>query len=138
MSHPCYWELVHIFTKNSGLNNSSAYFPYAKGAQLYLQDMINLHEKMPQHEYEKFTRDGYFTIRRSNKFWSGIMSDMTTLMRSMKTSGGLTQGRGISDSVLAKWTLGSVFLYNVCEEVEKLCGIHSATVEYNRPAFRIH
>lgn len=112
--------------------HASGHFLYAIDAHLYLQDMAVLHEKIPQEELEKFTTGGYFTIRRTNKFWSGIMSDMTieqTLMRSMKTSGGLTKGRGITDNVLTRWTMSMVFLQNVFEQVENFCGVSSATTE---------
>jgi hypothetical protein len=44
-------------------------------------------------------------------------------------SGGLTRGRGISSSVLARWTTGMVYMLNICEEVERFCGIHCATSE---------
>lgn len=53
-------------------------------------------------------QDAWFTNRRSDKFWSGIWSDMTieqTLMRSLKISGGLSHGRGISDSTLSRWAV---------------------------------
>ena len=48
-----------------------------------------------------FVEYGYFTIRRTDKLWSGVWSDMTieqVLMRVMKASGGLTGGWGISES----------------------------------------
>lgn len=48
---------------------------------------------MTAEEYELFTRKGYFTIKRSDKFWRGTWSDMTigqSLMRTMKCLGGLT------------------------------------------------
>ncbi|KMQ84207.1 hypothetical protein RF55_18201 [Lasius niger] len=112
--------------------HASGHFFYAKSCHLYLQDMLSLEEKMDPLEYETFTKKGYFTIRRSDKFWSGIWSDMTieqTLMRTMKSIGGLTHGRGISNSVLTMWTLGMVFLHNVCDEIEKFCGISIETTE---------
>ena len=45
----------------------------------------------------------YFTIRRTERFWGGNFSDQTIeqgLMRLLKTSGGMTHGRGITDSSL--------------------------------------
>lgn len=127
------WQL-HLDTIQKMLPycHASGHFFYANSAQLYLQDMLRLEEKMTTDEYEKFTTKGYFTIRRSDKFWSGISSDMTieqTLMRTMKSFDGLTQGRGITDSVITLWTLGMVYLHNVCDEVEKFCGISLETVE---------
>lgn len=85
--------------------HAAGHLNYAKSAHLYYQDMITLHEKMDPEEYEKFTTKGYFTIRRSDKFWSRIWSDMTTeqvLMRAMKSYVGLTRGRGMSNSVLSR------------------------------------
>ncbi|GBP17709.1 hypothetical protein EVAR_102235_1 [Eumeta japonica] len=55
-----------------------------------LKDIIN-----DDYEFTQFT-EGFFTIRRTHKFWSGVWTDMTieqVLMRSMKTQGGLTHGR---------------------------------------------
>lgn len=72
------WEL-HLDTIQKMLPffHASGHFLYAKSAHLYLQDMRALSEKIPIEDYFKFARRGYFTIRRSEKFWSGIMSDMT-------------------------------------------------------------
>ncbi|CAH2989439.1 unnamed protein product [Chilo suppressalis] len=127
------WEL-HLDTIQKMLPffHASVHFLYAKSAHLYLQDMRALSEKIPIEDYVKFTRRGCFTIRRSEKFWSGIMSDMTieqTLMRSMKTTGGLTQGRGITDSTIASWTLGMVQLQNICEQIENFSGVSCSTTE---------
>lgn len=121
------WKL-HLDTIKKMLPyfHASGHFLYAKSAQLYLQDMENLKEKMTPREYHRFTTAGYFTIRRSEKFWSGIFSDMTieqTLIRLMKICGGLTHGRGYTDSVIALWILGMASMHNVCYEMEKFCGV---------------
>lgn len=111
---------------------ASGHFLYAKSCHLYLQDMLNLKERMTAEEYEQFTSKGYFTIRRSDKFWCGTWSDMTieqSLMRTMKCLGGLTHGRGVKESVLSKWTLGMAFLYNICDEVEKFCDVAFSSSE---------
>ena len=71
----------------------------------YLQEMLNLANIMAPNEYDMFTSRGFFTVRRSDKYWCGIWTDMTieqVLMRSLKTSGGLTCERGISLSTIAK------------------------------------
>ncbi|GBM43195.1 hypothetical protein AVEN_50113-1 [Araneus ventricosus] len=41
----------------------------------------------------------------------------------MKTFGGLTHGRGVSDSVLAMWTQGMTTLQHICDGFEKFCGV---------------
>lgn len=47
-------------------------------------------------------------IRRTDTFWAGISSDLAieqALMRSITTTGGLTRGRGMSESQRALWIL---------------------------------
>uniref|UniRef100_A0A1B6EQB8 Uncharacterized protein n=1 Tax=Cuerna arida TaxID=1464854 RepID=A0A1B6EQB8_9HEMI len=94
--------------------------------------MTTLKERMLPDEYEKFTSQGFFTIRRTDKFWSGTWTDMTieqSLMKLMKSRGGVTHGRGVSESVLAMWTLGMVATQNICEEVERFCNVSFTTSE---------
>lgn len=70
-------------------------------------------------EYNKFCELGCFTVRRFNKFWSSVWSDTTieqVLMRSMKSSGGLTHGRGITQSGLSKWILSTIALTDISNE----------------------
>lgn len=127
------WSL-HIQTVKQMIPffHAAGHLFYAKCAHLYLQDMCNLQKTLDPKEYVLFTTKGYFTIRRSEKFWSGIWSDMTieqTMMKNMKSIGGLTHGRGMSESVLMRWTLGMVALQNICEEVEKFTYTSSSTSE---------
>ena len=78
---------------------------YAKSARLYLQMMKELPTTFPD-LYEQFTHNGYHTVRRSNKFWSGIWTDLAieqVLMRSLKTRGGLTRRRGMTENVILTW-----------------------------------
>ena len=86
------WEL-HLqavfemlpYVAASGHNN------YTKSAWVYLQRMSNLQDEYP-HVYEHFV-NGLHVVRRSDRYWAGLYSDLVieqVLMRSMKTSGGLT------------------------------------------------
>lgn len=45
------------------------------------------------------------------------------------SSGGLTHGGGIADSVFGKWTLGMVNLTNICSYVEVINNVHSETAK---------
>lgn len=68
---------------------------------LYVKDMENLPSKMTPEDYTKFVTSGYFLVQRSDRFWSGVWSDMTietTLMQAFHSRGGVTQGRGVADS----------------------------------------
>lgn len=112
--------------------HASGHLLYAKSCHLYLQDMFKLQSSMTKEELEKFVHEGYFTIRRTDSFWAGVWSDMTveqTLMQSMKSSGGLTRGRGITDSVLSKWILGTTATLNVCTSLEEFAGMFFATAD---------
>ena len=63
--------------------------------------MANLQKTHPV-LYSKF-KAGCHVVRRSDKFWSGLGCDLTieqTLMRSLKTSAGLTRGISMTLSTL--------------------------------------
>lgn len=110
----------------SGHNN------YAKSAHLYLQDMLELRNDMGDEAFENFVQDSLFTIRRSEKFWSGVWSDMTieqVLMRSIHTQGGLTHGRNPTESVCTKFLLTMIVLVDVCNEMEDFCNVCYHTSE---------
>ncbi|KAG8240080.1 hypothetical protein J437_LFUL019652 [Ladona fulva] len=110
----------------------AGHYFYAKSAHLHLQDMMDLQQWMDPTEFEIFMK-GAFTIHQSSKFWSGLWSDLTieqTLMKSMKSCGRLTHGQGISSSVLARWTVGMVYMLNICKEVEFFCNISSSMGEH--------
>ena len=72
----------------------------------YLQEMSELKNGHPG-AYLKFV-NGRHVVVRSKKFWAGISSDLVieqTLMRSLKTSGGLTNGSGINEEQRSLWTM---------------------------------
>lgn len=115
--------------------HAAGHLPYAKSARLYLQQMNSIEDVMPPEEYTLFSDKGYFTIRRASEFWSGNFSDQTIeqyLMRMLKTSGGMTHGRGITDSTLTKWVHALPHCVPVCDALEKFTGVHSATSEQHK------
>ena len=102
---------------------------YAKSARLYLQMMKELPTTFPD-LYEQFSHKGYHTVRRSNRFWNGIWTDLAieqVLMRSLKTRGGLTRGRGMTENVILTW----VHTMHACAQVHnamtQLTGNHHKT-----------
>ncbi|GBM74744.1 hypothetical protein AVEN_197989-1 [Araneus ventricosus] len=44
-------------------------------------------------------------------------------MKNMKTFGGLTHGRGVSDSVLSRLTQGMIALQHISDGIEKFCSV---------------
>jgi len=91
----------------------AGHFNYLKSAHLYLQNMQQLETSNPA-VYSKY-QEGYHVVRRSDQFWAGLGSDLVieqTLMRSLKSTGGLTRGSGMTEEQRALWTLSSP----VCSE----------------------
>ena len=127
------WKL-HLSTIRKMLPyfHASAHLAYAKCAHLYLQQMSTLEDKMLPNEFEAFTSKGYFTVRRTDKMWPGVWTDMTieqVLMRAMKTSGGLTRGRGMTESVVSRWVLGMPGCTEITQHFEAFCGVIFTTSE---------
>ncbi|GBM97596.1 hypothetical protein AVEN_141930-1 [Araneus ventricosus] len=61
-----------------------------RNVQQPTNDMQDSESTMGAEEYDKFTTQGSFTIRRTFKFWSGTWRDITieqSLMKNMKTFG---------------------------------------------------
>ena len=72
---------------------------------MYLQQMLDLPTTNPT-LYREFIEHGYHTIRRSDRYWAGLWSDLVIeqfMMRAVKSRGGLTRGRGFSESVRHQW-----------------------------------
>ncbi|KYN00649.1 hypothetical protein ALC62_08572 [Cyphomyrmex costatus] len=111
--------------------HAAGHFLYVKSAHLYLQDMLILENNMNQQTFKKFT-DGFFTIRRSDKFNCGTWTDMVieqTLMKYMKTEGGVSRGRSTQESVLCKWIYGMYAMNTVCEGMETFCNVSLDTAD---------
>jgi hypothetical protein len=97
---PCFHSVAHYF--------------FTKSAHLYLQDMMALEQRMDPTEF-KINIEQNFTIRRSDKFWPGLWSDLIAdvVMWFMKSYGGFAHVRGISSSELAQWTVKMGFTINI-------------------------
>lgn len=108
--------------------HTTGHFPYAKSAHVYLKDMKTLEKHMSESEYKIFTTEGYWTIRGSDKFFSGIFTDQTieqTFMRLLKFEGGLFR-RGVTESVAHQWIQTFFFTKDLIEGVEKFTNCASA------------
>ena len=95
------------------------------------QFMVDLPKEHPW-LYSCFMQQGYHTIRRSNRFWAGLWTDLVieqVMMRSIKSRGGLTRSRGFTDTVRLMW----VHSAHVCGEVHNamtiLTGLQHQTSE---------
>ncbi|GBN31236.1 hypothetical protein AVEN_117581-1 [Araneus ventricosus] len=78
-------SVMHDFVRAEGTDNwdlhldsvqrvsvhlhAAGHIHYAKSAHLYLQNMSKLKASLPDQEFELFVSEGYFAVRRSDKFW---------------------------------------------------------------------
>jgi len=94
------WKLhLSSLTEMLKLFAATGHSNYAKSGRLYLQMMIDLPEKHPW-LHEKFNDGGYHTVRRSDRYWAGLSTDLAieqVMMKAVKSRGGLTHGRGMTE-----------------------------------------
>ena len=79
---------------------------YAKSAYIYLQMMNELQNTHPN-IYKNF-QNGLHCARRRDRFWAGFSTDLMieqVLTRSVKTSGGLSRGKGLSEMQPLVWLM---------------------------------
>jgi len=102
---------------------ASGHNSYTKSGTLYLQQMSNLptqHANVYQH-----FRDGFHVIQRSNRLWAGLSSDLVieqVLMRSLKTSGSLTRGRGMTEKQCLLWLFSRPAYAEVNQVMQEFTG----------------
>ena len=87
---------------------------YTKSLHIYLQNMMRLPQTFPE-VFRHFSQELH-VVRRSDRFWAGLSADLVieqVLMRSMKTSGGLTRGRGMTETQRLVWLMS----HPLCSEV---------------------
>ena len=74
-------------------------------------------------------------IRRSDRYWAGLSSDLVieqVLMRSMKTNGGLTRGRGMGEQQRLVWLLSMPACAEVNRTMQELTGVSYDSGEQNK------
>ena len=104
-------RMINLFAATGHIN-------YAKSSRLYLQLMLQL----PTDHlwlYSCFIEQGFHVVRRSSRYWAGLWTDLIieqVMMRSIKSRGGLTRGRGMTETVRLQW------IYSM----HKCAGIHNA------------
>ena len=100
------WQLhLDAILKMLNLFAATGHTNYAKSARLYLQMMRDLPSDYPD-IHKKFTDDQCHTVRKSDRFWAGLWTDLVieqSMMRVLKSRGGLTRGHVMTDSVITTW-----------------------------------
>ena len=112
------WEL-HLQSLSDMLPYlaASGHNHYTKCVWIYLQQMSKLEDEHPT-VYRHFIQ-GLHVVRRSNRLWAGLPTDLVieqALMRTLKTTGGLTRGRCMTEQQRLTW----VMAMPACAEVNKI------------------
>lgn len=104
------WKL-HLQTVKEMLLmfHASGHFAYAKCAKIYLHDMMALEIEMEYEEYIRLSQEEFYTIRRSDKAWSGIWADMII---------DLKHGRGVSAGVMTRYLLPMPTIFIIMQALE--------------------
>lgn len=103
---------------------------YAKSAYLYLQTMLALQKTNPE-VHKKFLK-GFHVVRRSDRHWAGHPTDLLieqVLMRSVKSSGGLTSGRPLTEMQRLVWLLSWPICSLVNASMQNLIGVAYVTID---------
>ena len=116
---------MHLTATHEMLNllASNGHFHYAKSARFYLQQMLELPKDHPE-IYTSFKDHGYHAIRRSERYWAGLWFDLVieqVMMRSIKSRGGLTRGRGFNESIRHQWVHTTHYCAVILQNYYKDC-----------------
>ena len=123
------WSL-HLLSVSQMLNLLSAagHNNYAKCARVYLQLMADLPVTHPWLHQQLSC--GRHAVRRSDRHWAAISTDLAieqVMMRSVKNRGGLTHGRGFTESVRLTWVQMMHFCATIHAALTSLTNLaHSA------------
>eukprot|EP00795_Rhopilema_esculentum_P011181 gene11182-biopygen2781 len=78
---------------------------------------------------------GFHVIRCSDRYWAGLSSDLIieqVLMRSLKTSGGLTRGRGMSETQRLIWLLSMPATAEINEAMQEFTEVTFSSSEQHK------
>ena len=111
----------------------SGHHLFAKSTYFYLQTMNELKNSNPK-VYELFI-NGFHVVRRTEFNWSGLPPDLVIeqeLMRSLKSTGGMTHGRGMDELQRAKFILSTPLCSEIKCAVELLTDVKYGTSEQHK------
>ena len=136
------WNLyLTALSKTLNLFAATGHINYAKCARLHLQNMLDLNVSHPCCGYIENLKGRLHTIRRSESFWAGLWGDFVieqVMMRSIKSTGGLTRGRGLTESTRQLW-FGSLHrCADVHNAMSTLTGSYRKTSEQDVDLTKYH
>jgi len=122
--------LLHLSTMQEMLPYMAAagHNQYTKSIHIYLQHMQKLEEHHP--DVFKLFMDGHHVLRRTDRYWAGLSPDLVieqVLMKSVKSVGGLTRGRGMGESQRTQWLLSMPACADMNNAMQELTGLEFST-----------
>ena len=103
------WQMhLHAISECLPILAAAGHANYLKSGYLYLQNM-NKPQTSNNVVFHKFMT-GFPVIRRTIQYWAGLGSDLVieqTMMRSLKSTRGLTRGTGMTEHQRAIWTMSA-------------------------------
>lgn len=103
--------------------HAAGHINYVKAIQMYLQQMSTLEDIMDPTEFRLFTEEGLFTVRRTNKAWVGIWTDMTIEQMLMRTIPTGAHGRSMTSSVMTRFLEGMPYVIENMNQLEDFVNI---------------
>ena len=97
---------------------------------------MNLYQENPI-VYHQFS-SGLHSIQRSDAYWAGLSSDLIIeqiLMRSIKTSSGMTHGRGIKEIQRLTWLLAMPARSEISQGMEEFTQTKFTSSNQHRETF---
>ena len=82
--------------------------------------------------YKQFFEHGFHSVRRSDRYWAGLSTDLVieqVMMRSIKSRGRLTRGRGFTEAVRLMWVYSMHSCVQVYDAMTSLTGLAHRTSE---------
>jgi hypothetical protein len=118
---------MHPYLAAAGHNN------YTKSLALFIPKMLALETSHP--DVHAAFMNGLFPVRRSDGAWSGIFTDLfieQVLMAGIKSTGGLTRGRGFSESTRLLFLLSRPMCSEVSQSVFEIAGVDTNAEDGHR------
>jgi len=106
---------------------------YTKSLALFIPKMFELESTHP--DVHAAFMNGFFPVRRSDGVWSGIFTDLfieQVLMAGIKSSGGLTRGRGFTESTRLLFLLSRPICAEVSQSIFEIAGLSMNTGDGHR------
>ena len=118
---------------------ASGHNSYTKSAYMYLQTMQSLKDDHPV--VHDLFQAGYHVVRRSDRYWGGLSTDLVieqVLIRSVKSQGGLTGGRGMNEIQTLVWLLSMPACAQVNRAMQILTGVRYESSEQHKELGKPH